>query len=105
MIASQLPEYPWQRAASDLFQLNGSSYLVEVDYFSHYPDVELKTTTFRGVIDAVKAVFSRHGNPQKLISDNGPQYSLEAFATFAKDYDFIDTTSSPQYPQSNGQAE
>jgi len=40
-----------------------------------------------------------------VISDNGPQYDSEAYATFAKDYQFHHITSSPYFPQSNGEAE
>ena len=37
--------------------------------------------------------------------DNGPQFSAELYATFAKDYGFKHVTSSPYYPQGNGEAE
>ena len=39
LIPTTLPEYPWQQVATDLFTLNGSDYLVIVDYFSRYPEV------------------------------------------------------------------
>ena len=39
------------------------------------------------------------------MSDNGPQYSSKEFANFAKVYQFVHTTSSPTFPQSNGEAE
>ena len=43
---------------------------------------------------------------QKLsFSDNGPQYSSHEFAEFALSYNFQHVTSSPLFPQSNGQAE
>lgn len=106
MIASQLPDYPWQRVGSDLFQLRGSNYLLVVDYFSRYPEViKLKGTTSREVIEALKAIFSRHGIPEVVVSDNGPQYTSQEFYKFSSQYNFCHLTSSPLYPQSNGQAE
>ena len=56
-------------------------------------------------VDAVKAVFSRHGIPESVRSDNGPQFSSQEFAKFAAVYGFKHTTSSPYFPQSNGLAE
>lgn len=50
-------------------------------------------------------MFARHGIPETVISDNGPQYSAEAYARFAQGYHFKHVTSSPYFPQSNGEAE
>ena len=106
MIPSALPEYPWQKLGSDLFELQGKHYLLLVDYFSRYVDiVKLTSTTSGAVISAIKSVFSRHGIPELLISDNGPQYVSKEFEEFAEKYNFKHTTSSPHFPQSNGQAE
>ena len=33
LISSSLPQYPWQKAASDLFHFKGKTYLLCVDYF------------------------------------------------------------------------
>ena len=52
-----------------------------------------------------ETIFARHGIPQELISDNGPQYSLREFTNFAKEYGFVHTISSPQYPQPNSEVE
>ena len=40
-----------------------------------------------------------------MISDNGPQFDSTAMEAFASEYSFTHTTSSPHYPQSNGQVE
>ncbi len=34
LIPSTLPNYPWEKVGSDLFVLNGKTYLITVDYFS-----------------------------------------------------------------------
>ena len=43
--------------------------------------------------------------PEVVISDNGQQYVSEAFAQFAREYQFQHIMSRPGYPQSIGEAE
>ena len=77
MISSKLPKHPWERIATDLFELNNQMYILVlfVDYYSLYPEViKLNSTTSTSVITAMKSVFSRHSIPDTVISDNGPQY-------------------------------
>ena len=57
------------------------------------------------MIQALKEIFAVHGIPDVIMSDNGPQFSSASFLQFAKTYGFIHTTSSPRYPQANGEAE
>ena len=77
-----------------------------MDYFSRYPEViKLSSTTSSSIVSALKSIFSRHGVPQVLVSNNSPQYASQEFASFARQYDFSHITSSPHFPQSNGQAE
>ena len=57
------------------------------------------------MIQHTKSIFARHGIPEVVISDNGPQYSGEAYRQFAQEYRFQHITSSLYYPQSNGEAE
>ena len=56
-------------------------------------------------ISVLKELFSEHGTPETLRSDNGPQFVSHIFAEFAKEWNFDHNTSSPRNPRSNGQAE
>ena len=106
LIPSPLLDYPWQVVGLDLFELHGKQYLLLVDYFSRYPEVvSLPSATSNAVISAIRPMFARHGIPEVLRSDNGPQYASEEFEKFAKTYGFSYNTSSPHFPQSNGLAE
>lgn len=53
----------------------------------------------------MKPVFARYGIPERVVSDNGPQYSSQEFKDFAWKYNFEHVTSSPYHPKSNGLAE
>ena len=66
---------------------------------------KLSTTTSDDIITHQKSIFARHGIPQALMSDNGPQYATAAFDHFAHKYGFTHIMSSPMYPQSNGAVE
>ena len=101
------PARPWEMVGSDLFMLNNENYLMVVDYYSRYPEVAHlgRDTSAQHVIDKMKEIFARHGIPDYLVSDNGPQYSSSLFTDFVRAYDFKHITSSPRYPRSNGAAE
>ena len=101
-----LPERPWQKVATDLFQFEKNDYVLIVDYFSRFIEyTKLDNTTSTEVIKVLKAIFSRQGIPEEIRSDNGPQYSSKEFRVFCQDWGIRHTTSSPRYPQSNGLAE
>ena len=103
---SPLPDLPWQRIATDLFQWKDSTYLLLVDSYSRYIEIaRLDRTTAAEVITRMKSIFVRHGIPELVESDNGPQYSCQSFNEFAENYQFRHKTSSPYYPQGNGEAE
>lgn len=106
LLTTPVPKRPWQRVGTDLFFWEKESYLLIVDYFSRYIEVaRLNVPSAATVIAAIKETFSRHGIPETVVSDNGPQYSSDLFKDFAAEYGFIHTTSSPRYPQANGEAE
>ena len=106
LMPTPFPKLPWQKVGSDLFVWKNSHYLLIIDYFSRYIEIaKLSSKSAISVITHMKSIFARHGVPQELVSDNGPQYSSKEFAKFAKEYGFVHRTSSPKYPQSNGEAE
>ena len=106
LIPSSLPELPWQKVATDLFEWKKASYLLIVDYYSRWIEIsKLEQMTSQCVINHMSSVFARYGIPEVVVSDNGPQYTSEVFRQFARDYRFVHSTSSPHFPQSNGEAE
>ena len=102
-----IPNLPWERLSCDLFELYGKTYLIVVDSFSKYPEVEEMNagTSSDTVIKKLKSIFSRHGIPKQFVSDNGPQFSSAAFRDFSREYNFQHIRTSPMYSQSNGFAE
>ena len=54
---------------------------------------------------ADKAHFARFGIPERLITDNGPQFISSEYKQFASEYGFEHVMSSPYWQQGNGKAE
>lgn len=105
-MATVLPERPWQKVGADLFTLKDKNYILLVDYFSRFIEIaHLSLTRSADVIVHLKSIFARHGIPEILITDNGPQFACQEMKEFANEYCFEHVTSSPRYPQSNGEAE
>ena len=64
----------------------------------------LNNLTAEKIVSHTKSIFERHGIPKIVVSDNGPQYTSELYAEFAKKYQFHQITSSPYHPQGNREA-
>ena len=58
-----------------------------------------------GVIVVLKSQFARYRVSSVVVSDNGPRYNSAEFRRFSEDWGFEHVTTSPAYPQSNGQSE
>ena len=97
---------PWEKVGTDLFFWDGNDYLLTIDYFSGWWEVDrLNDTTATAVIRALKSHFARWGIPSTLISDNGPQYTAEQFKKFIIEWDIEHCTSAPGHANANGKAE
>ena len=106
LLPTEFPTRPWEHVGSDLFYCKQRWYLLLVDYYSGYIEVSLIAALSPcDVIEHMKSHFARHGIPELLTSDNGPQYASEEFRKFAGAYSFQHVTSSPRYQQSTGAAE
>ena len=106
MQSHEIPGRPWSRVSSDLFTLNSRDYIVLADSYSDFIEVgELRSTISSDVILFLKQQFSRHGIPDVLVTDNGPQFSSSEFTTFSSTWEFKHVTSSPTHAKSNGKAE
>ena len=86
LMPHEIPTRPWQKVGTDLMHFDGRQYLITVDYFSSFFEVDkLETTDSRTVVEKLKMQFSRHGIPEIVVSDNGPQYNSCEFKKFAED--------------------
>lgn len=95
LMPSKLPSGPWQKVCLDLFKVHSKWYVVLIDYYSKFMEMDqvsdLKSAT---VVTFMKKSFSRQGIPEEVFSDGGPQFqkvSTSEFATFAKDFGFKHT--------------
>lgn len=105
LMTHKIPETPWTKVGQDLFTVGGENYLVTVDFYSDYFELDLLAdTTTESVIKATKRHFARHGIAN-MVTDNGPQYSSALFAKFAHEWELQHITSSPLHSQSNGKSE
>ncbi|KAJ0174696.1 hypothetical protein K1T71_009804 [Dendrolimus kikuchii] len=101
-----IPELPWHKVGSDIFEFKNKHFLLLVDYYSNFVEVcKLNDLTSNTVIQRMKEIFSRYGIPSELMTDNGTQFSSREFKNFTKIWGFNHITSSPNYAQSNGKSE
>ena len=105
MIQPEIGETPWEKLGIDLCEVDGRQLLVVIDYYSSYISVaRLKKTSKTETNQQLMNLFAIHGIPQKIVSDNGPQFRSE-YEKFARELDIEIIHSSPLYPKSNGKAE
>ncbi|XP_037930536.1 uncharacterized protein K02A2.6-like, partial [Teleopsis dalmanni] len=98
---------PWERVHIDFAgPFCNSMWLICVDAFSQFPFVvQLSTTTTVDTISALSSIFSLEGIPGTIVSDNGPQFTAEAFKHFCSKLGIKHITTAPFHPASNGLAE
>ncbi|XP_064622514.1 uncharacterized protein K02A2.6-like [Lineus longissimus] len=71
---------PWDKVGADIFEISGRQYLVTVDFFSNFIEVDfLPTITSSQVINVLKKHFARYGIPRIFQSDTGSQLTSSEF--------------------------
>ena len=81
-------------------------FLIVVDAHSKWPKVvEMMSTTAERTVEALRSIFTAHGLPEQLVSDNGPQFTSEVFQEFVQQNDVKHIRCSPYHPSSNGLVE
>ncbi|XP_038106836.1 uncharacterized protein K02A2.6-like [Culex quinquefasciatus] len=110
MQSHPIPVYPFQLVSMDVFfadyQGKSCRFLVTVDHFSDFFEVDLlKDLTPKSTIAVCKSNFSRHGKPQRVVTDNGTNFVNREWQQFAREWSFEHTTSAPHHQQANGKAE
>ena len=102
---STTAKYAMDMMSIDLFENGGNQYFVLVDRYSGFPFVKpLKRTATSDVIKGIHEIFLVFGYPNRIRSDNGPQFRSE-FTDYCTSHGIVHETSSPYHPESNGHAE
>ena len=79
------PDRPWARLHIDYAgPVNGKMILVIVDSHSKWIEAHVvKSATYQATVEKLQLVFSTHGLPEVIVSDNGTSCSLHLSAVMA----------------------
>lgn len=107
-----MPDGPWRKLGLDIvgpFETATPSckYAITLtDYYSKWPELAFShTVTTDDIIQFLTSIFSRHGNPENIVTDNGTQFTLSAFASFLQNRGITHSKASVYYPAANGAVE
>src|SRR6187399_1167214 len=92
---------PFPRAAE------GFEYLyVAIDKFTKWPEVEpVRKVTAQSAVKFFEGLVCRFGVPNRIITDNGTQFTSRTFMQYTQDLGSKVCFASVAHPRSNGQAE
>ena len=96
----------WQDLSSDLLRQMppGEYLLVVIAYYSRYYEVEiLMSITASQIISRLEKIFTVHGLPVTITSNNGPQFWSEEFEHYLVDNGILHCKIIPQWAQADGE--
>ena len=71
MRSKPTPQYPWQFVSQDLCCFDSGNFLVTVDHYSDFLEVdELDNTLSSTIITKTEVHFARHEIPEVVLTDN-----------------------------------
>lgn len=86
-------EGPWLKVWLDLFDLDSGQYLVTVDHFPSFTEVDNLTSMTATDVIKLQVHFAQYGNPSEIFFNQGPQFTVAQFQS-------MHTVSLPGYHQS-----
>ena len=108
LIPWQWPCRPWHRLHIDYAGhfLGHMWLIIIIDAHSKWLEVfKMSSTTSAATIQCLRDVFARFGLPERIVTDNAPNFTSSEFSNFLKQNGIKQTTSAPYHPASNGLAE
>ena len=101
------PTRPWCRIHIDhAGPFMGKLFLIIIDAHSKWIDVLIvNSTSAEATISKLRSIFSTHGLPEQIVSDNGSGFTSSEFEEFLSHNGIKHIRTSPYHPSSNGLAE
>ena len=97
---------PWQKIGLDFFEIPGKDYLIVVDYYSNFIEIDLLTSqTSTHTTTLLRKHFAPYGIPRVIVSDGGPQFTSQELHSFTTNWGISHHTPSPVHQRANGKAE
>ncbi|KAL5491846.1 hypothetical protein EMCRGX_G017211 [Ephydatia muelleri] len=103
----EFPSRPWSRVHVDFAgPFLGKQFIILVDASTKWLEVCIVASpSSQQFVKFLRSVFSTHGLPDILVSDNGSAFSSSEFEEFVKRNGFRHIRVAPYHPASNGAAE
>ena len=93
------PERPWARLHLDYAgPFLGRMFLILVDAHSKWMDViPVHSATSSATIEKLRIIFSTHGLPERIVTDNGTVFTSDEFESFLKTNGVTHTCTAPYH--------
>ena len=100
-------EWPWTRLHADYARpFMGKMFLIVVNAYCKCLELKpVSSATSSVTIEQLRSIFSTHGLPEVLVTDNGTSFTSVEFQEFMKNNGINHVKSAPYHPASNGLAE